>query len=174
MSTFALKINPTLSKVLLIILSLLIIITLWLGLRFAFPGQITLFNGPRPTNLGIESGKLAPCPSSPNCVNSQSQNPIHQIAPLPIINNSTQTLADLKKIIQSWENTKIITEDENYLYVEFTSKIMGFVDDVEFFVDENAHLIQVRSASRLGESDLGVNRQRIENIRTKLLALSKS
>jgi uncharacterized protein (DUF1499 family) len=69
------------------------------------------------------------------------------------------------------KKTQIITEDKNYLYAEFTSAIMGFVDDVEFYLDEDAKLIQVRSASRLGKSDLGVNRKRIETIRTKLKEL---
>jgi uncharacterized protein (DUF1499 family) len=69
------------------------------------------------------------------------------------------------------KKTKIITENKNYLYAEFTSAIMGFVDDVEFYLDEGAKVIHVRSASRLGQSDLGVNRKRIETIRTKLKEL---
>jgi uncharacterized protein (DUF1499 family) len=77
-------------------------------------------------------------------------------------------MADLKKVIESLEKTQIITETENYLYAEFTTKLMGFVDDVEFLMDDTAKVIHVRSASRLGKSDLGVNRQRIETIRTKL------
>ena len=76
-------------------------------------------------------------------------------------------MAKLKTVIGDMEKTKIITETDNYLYTEFTSKLMGFVDDVEFLLDDNSKVIQVRSASRLGESDLGVNRQRIETIRTK-------
>ena len=61
--------------------------------------------------------------------------------------------------------TKIVTENETYLYAEFASNLMGFVDDVEFYLDKTAGVIHVRSASRLGQSDLGVNRQRIEAIR---------
>jgi len=68
-------------------------------------------------------------------------------------------MADLKTVIQAMKKTKIITENKNYLYAEFTSAIMGFVD-VEFYLDEGAKVIQVRSASRLGQSDLG-NRKRI-------------
>jgi uncharacterized protein (DUF1499 family) len=81
-------------------------------------------------------------------------------------------MADLKTVIQNQERTKIITETENYLYAEFTSKLMGFVDDVEFLLDDSAKVIHVRSASRLGKSDLGVNRQRIETIRAKLNELT--
>jgi Uncharacterized protein conserved in bacteria len=77
-------------------------------------------------------------------------------------------MATLKQIIQSIERTNIITESSDYLYAEFTSKLMGFVDDVEFYFDPSAKVIQVRSASRLGQSDLGVNRKRVELIREKL------
>jgi uncharacterized protein (DUF1499 family) len=71
-------------------------------------------------------------------------------------------------VIQNLERTKVITETENYLHTEFTSKVMGFVDDVEFLLNDSTKVIHVRSASRLGESDLGVNRKRIETIRAKL------
>jgi uncharacterized protein (DUF1499 family) len=83
-------------------------------------------------------------------------------------------MANLKTVIQSLERTKIITETENYLYAEFTSKLMGYVDDVEFLLDDGAKVIHVRSASRLGQSDLGVNRKRIETIRTKLNELKST
>ncbi|MGH2412321.1 MAG: DUF1499 domain-containing protein [Microcystaceae cyanobacterium] len=121
------------------------------------------FSGKRPTNLGVKEGKLASCPSSPNCVNSQSQDSQSKIAPLPLV-----SIADLKKVIESMEETTIIEATDNYLYAEFKSKLMGFVDDVEFYRDPAQNVTHVRSASRLGRSDLGVNRKRIENIRDKL------
>ena len=121
------------------------------------------FSGTRPTNLGVKSGNLADCPSSPNCVNSQSTNPQSQIDPLPLV-----SISDLKKVIETMERTTIIEATDSYLYAEFKSKLMGYVDDVEFYLDPAAKVIQVRSASRLGQSDLGVNRQRIETIRQKL------
>ncbi|CBN54618.1 conserved hypothetical protein [Kamptonema sp. PCC 6506] len=128
-----------------------------------------MFAGKRPTNLGVKSGQLAPCPNSPNCVSSFSQDNEHKIAPLAYTSTSTDAIANLKKSILSLPKTKIITETNNYLYAEFTSALMGFVDDVEFLLDdEEAKVIQVRSASRLGESDLGVNRKRIETLRAKL------
>jgi uncharacterized protein (DUF1499 family) len=83
-------------------------------------------------------------------------------------------MANLKTVIQNLERAKIITETENYLYAEFTSAFWGFVDDVEFLVDESAKVIHVRSASRLGTSDLGANRKRIETIRAKLKELRNS
>ena len=121
------------------------------------------FTGTRPTNLGVKDDKLAPCPGSPNCVNSQSQNPQSKIEPLPPV-----SITQLRKVIEGMERTTIIEQTENYLYAEFKSKLMGYVDDVEFYSDKNTNVLHVRSASRLGKSDLGVNRQRIEAIRKQL------
>lgn len=130
-----------------------------------------MFSGKRPNNLGVRDGKLAQCPNTPNCVSSQSSDTEHSIEALTYNSTPAEAIADLKTVIQGMKKTKIITESKNYLYVEFTSAIMGFVDDVEFYVDEAAKVIHVRSASRLGQSDLGVNRKRIETIRTKLKEL---
>ncbi|PMB24884.1 DUF1499 domain-containing protein [Fischerella thermalis] len=127
-----------------------------------------IFAGKRPSNLGVRDRKLAPCPNSPNCVSSQSTDAVHKIAPLTYTSSPEQALADIKSIIQSLPRTKIISETEDYLYAEFKSAMMGFVDDVEFYLDRNDNIIHVRSASRLGQSDLGVNRNRVEIIRTKL------
>lgn len=129
-----------------------------------------MFAGTRPSNLGINNGQLAPCLSTPNCVNSQApaSDTEHAIVALPLSGDTTTAMATLKRVIQSMPRTKIIQETNDYLYVEFASKLMGFVDDVEFYLVPNAQTIQVRSASRLGESDLGVNRQRIEVIRSQL------
>ncbi|MDJ1178928.1 DUF1499 domain-containing protein [Roseofilum sp. BLCC_M91] len=129
------------------------------------------FSGKRPTNLGVKEGKLAPCPSSPNCVCSQGSttDTEHYIQPFSYSGTPSEAIEKLKSIIQGMPRTAIITESENYLYAEFTSKLMGYVDDVEFYLDQNAQTIHVRSASRLGQSDLGVNRKRIEEIR-RLLA----
>jgi uncharacterized protein (DUF1499 family) len=130
--------------------------------------KIMIFAGKRPNNLGVNNGNLAPCPNSPNCVSSQSTDAVHQIAPLTFTSTPEQAFANLKSIIQSLPRTQIVTESPDYLYAEFKSALMGFVDDVEFYLDRNANVIQVRSASRLGQSDLGVNRQRIETIRAQM------
>jgi uncharacterized protein (DUF1499 family) len=129
------------------------------------------FSGQAPTNLGVKDGKLAPCPGTPNCVNSQTEatDQQHSIEPLAYTSTSTQALANLKSVIQDLPRTKIVTESGSYLYAEFTSALMGYVDDVEFYLDEAAHVIHVRSASRLGQSDLGVNRKRVEEIRQKFV-----
>lgn len=130
-----------------------------------------LFTGKRPENLGVRDGKLAPCPNTPNCVSSQSADAVHKIEPLTYKSTSQEALAKLKQTLQSLPRTKIIAETNNYLYAEFTIPIMGFVDDVEFYLDAEAKVFHVRSASRLGQSDLGVNRKRIETLRAKLQEL---
>ena len=130
-----------------------------------------MFTGKRPSNLGMRDGKLAPCPSTPNCVCSQSEDAGHKIEPLTYKSTPEVAFTQLKQAIASQPRTKIITQSPNYLYAEFTSAIMKFVDDVEFYLDEDAKVIHVRSASRLGQSDLGVNRKRIETIRAKLQEL---
>lgn len=127
-----------------------------------------MFAGKRPTTIGLQANRLAPCPSSPNCVCSYDSDDLHKIEPLRYSGTPTEAWVTLKQTIESLERTKIITVTPDYLYAEFASKLMGFVDDVEFYLDPSAGVIQVRSASRLGQSDLGVNRQRIELIRSKL------
>ena len=121
------------------------------------------FSGERPSNLGVKDGKLAACPGTPNCVNSQSNDAQSKIDALPAV-----SITEIKGVVEAMEGTTIIEETDNYLYAEFKSKLMGYVDDVEFYRDEANNVVQVRSASRLGKSDLGVNRKRVEEIRSKL------
>jgi len=156
------------NQVLMVIISLLVVSAIAITITLVIPGGKAIFAGQRPTNLGIQAGKFAPCPSSPNCVSSFSQDAEHKIEPLSYNSTPAEAMAQLKKVIQSLERTKIITATDNYLYAEFTSALMGFVDDVEFVLDDQKKVIQVRSASRLGDSDFGVNRKRIETIREQL------
>lgn len=123
-------------------------------------------SGVRPTDLGVKDGRLAPCPSTPNCVSSQSRDPEHAVEPLSYMASAPRAMADLKKVILGMKRSKIVEERDFYLRVEFTSALWRFVDDVEFYFDEGTQVIEVRSASRLGKSDFGVNRKRVEEIRT--------
>ncbi|MGB8339163.1 MAG: DUF1499 domain-containing protein [Burkholderiales bacterium] len=130
-----------------------------------------MFAGSRPKNLGARAGKLAPCPNKPNCVSSQADTTdSHYIPPIALSGSANEAVARIKKIILTMPRTQVVNEAPNYLYVEFTSKLMGYVDDVEFYVDENVKRIHVRSASRLGYRDFNVNRNRIEAIRTQFNA----
>lgn len=167
-----------------IFLSLLIGLTVWgwafvplssaqlLHSQEVYVASLFSFSGTRPSNLGVKDGSLAACPGTPNCVSSQAAqtDAEHFIAPLTYQGDAAEAIAQLKSVIQSMERTAIVNETENYLYAEFTTALMGFVDDVEFYLDPTAGVIHVRSASRLGQSDLGVNRKRIEEIRAKFMA----
>lgn len=130
-------------------------------------------SGSKPTNIGVTEGKLAPCPESPNCVNSRSNNSVHAIKAIHFKKPLTQAKAmlALKEALLDLPRIEIIKETDTYIYAEATSKIMRFVDDVEFLFP-NTSLIQevhARSASRLGYKDFEVNRERIESIRAKLI-----
>ncbi|MCU0536987.1 MAG: DUF1499 domain-containing protein [Hydrococcus sp. Prado102] len=163
--------TKSINRSLLTVVLLLLVVVIWVGIRLAFPDSSTIVAGSRPDNLGIREGKLITCPTTPNCVSSQSTDVEHTIAPLTYKSSATDALANLKSIIQSQERAKIIAETDNYIYAEFASRWMGFVDDVEFYANKATGKIDVRSASRLGESDLGVNRQRVESIRELLNAI---
>jgi uncharacterized protein (DUF1499 family) len=121
-----------------------------------------MFNWRRPTNLGVRDGRLAPCRRTPNCVSSQADpaDREHYIAPL------SANIAQVRTVVESLPRTRVVTDNASYLYAEFRSKLLGYVDDVEFYFDGS--MIQVRSASRLGRRDFGVNRARIERIRQLL------
>lgn len=125
-------------------------------------------SGQRPTSLGLKKNQLAPCPNTPNCVCSQDPDPGHQIDPLTFEGAPKDAFAKLKTILADTGNAEIIQETRNYIYAEFTSSLLGFVDDVEFYLDSRAKVIQVRSASRLGKSDLGANKSRVKSIQKKL------
>jgi uncharacterized protein (DUF1499 family) len=136
----------------------------------AFPALFVIgCQSTRPANLGVHDGKLAACPETPNCVSSAASDAEHRIAPLHYAGSAAEALVKLKAIIRSIPRTAVITETDDYLHIECTSLIFRFVDDVELLVDDTAKVIHVRSASRLGTSDLGVNRKRVELIRKRWL-----
>ena len=125
--------------------------------------------------LGVENDKLKQCPQSPNCVNSQAKDKEHFIEPLSVNATPPETKNYILKILNELKQAKIVVVEDNYIRAEFVSTIFRSVDDVEFyFPDENSKelIIHVRSASRVGYSDLGVNRKRIELIRRKLKTIS--
>jgi uncharacterized protein (DUF1499 family) len=123
--------------------------------------------GESPDHLGASAGRLAECPVSPNCVSSQVEDEIHRIAPLVFQDTPEKAFARLKQILDARGDTTIIESRSDYLRVEFHTLL--FVDDGEFLLDAEHRLIQVRSASRLGYSDLGKNRKRLEEIRQSFI-----
>ena len=106
--------------------------------------------GDRPGDLGVNGGRLKPCPDSPNCVSSQSTDEEHEIDPLPLATSPSEALEELKNIILSMERTSIIEQTDDYLYAEFKSAMMGFVDDVEFYVDAENEVIHGGAGARGG------------------------
>ena len=114
---------------------------------------------------GLTDGGLRPCPASPNCVISQDGDAKHHVDPIAYRLPRAQALARLKTIVAAQPGATIVSETRDYLHAEFRSKIMGFVDDVEFWLPADQPVIHVRSASRVGYSDMGVNRRRVERIR---------
>ena len=120
-------------------------------------------SGDRPNNLGVRDNRLSSCPSSPNCVSSQASDEEHRIAPLAFNGDPDSTFARLKQVLARRSDTAVIEEKPGYLRVELRTTL--FVDDGEFLLDRAGRVIHVRSASRLGYSDLGKNRSRMEDIR---------
>ena len=146
---------------------LIVLATVTLGPMVMF--AILSWTSRRPANLGPTSGKLRPCPSSPNCVCSCDPTPDHAIAPLIWKGEPQAGLQRLAAIITKLPGGRCDPiEHDDYLHAEFTSAWFRFVDDVEFLVDREAGVIHVRSASRAGRSDFGVNRRRVEQIRAQL------
>ena len=118
-----------------------------------------------PSGLGVSEGRLAPCPESPNCVSSQSESSRHAIAPFQLRTSPEAAITDLRDIIESMKGVRLVTVFERYLHAEFRSALFRFVDDLECVVDEAEGVVHVRSASRFGYWDFGVNRRRVETIR---------
>ncbi|MDD5633300.1 MAG: DUF1499 domain-containing protein [Methylococcales bacterium] len=111
---------------------------------------------------------LPPCRDSPNCVSSQAQDEKHYIEPFKINGNPEEAWNELKKVLNSQSRMVITHETADTLHAEATSLVFQFVDDVNVILDKDANIIHVRSASRTGHSDFGVNRKRIEALRLKL------
>ncbi len=114
--------------------------------------------------LGLEEGRLTDCPSSPNCVCTQANDPSFQMEPIPFNGDLTSVKERLKTAIGSMPRSKITEETDNYIRAEFTTALMRYVDDVELLIDQDEKVIHFRSASRIGHSDLGANRKRMEQL----------
>jgi len=138
-------------------------------------GQLGFLQGKAPDNLGLRDGRLKPPSKTPNSVSSQAAlHPDHpmrayaEIAPLPLRGDGPATIAKIKAIVEAMPGAKVVKSEPDYLYVQFTTRIMKYVDDAEFWFDPAAQVVQVRSASRVGGKDFGVNRSRIEAIRAQM------
>ncbi len=130
-------------------------------------------SGTRPSTLGVKEGRLAPCPSSPNCVSTQNTDATHGVDPIAYTTSVEEAMARLEKIVRAMPRTKVVRREEDYMHLECSSRLFRFVDDVEFWFDDANKVIHCRSASRKGYSDLGVNRKRVEQIREQFNAVGQ-
>jgi uncharacterized protein (DUF1499 family) len=141
-------------------------------------GQAGLLSGATPSDLGVRNGRLKPPSPTPNSVSSQAD--LHagtgalvddaRIAPLAGGGDLAATMVRLRAAIEATPGARIVEARPDYIRATFTSRWLRFVDDAEFWAAEAEGVIHVRSASRLGESDFGVNRARIETLRAALAA----
>ena len=140
-------------------------------------GQTGMLSGSEPAGLGVHGGRLKALSSTENCVSSQaSLYPDHpqrgyaQVAPIALRGNGPTTMVKLVDMITAMPGSAIVVSETDYVRARFTTRWLKFVDDVEFWYDPGAQAIQLRSASRIGRKDFGLNRQRIEAIREALSA----
>jgi uncharacterized protein (DUF1499 family) len=111
---------------------------------------------------------LKACPNKPNCVSSKASNE-HAIAPFTLVNGATFKMQQLVELVNGIDARVSITHDEQTLHAEFSSRVFGFIDDLDLILDKNNSTLHVRSASRTGYYDFGVNRCRVEKLRTILI-----
>ena len=159
-------------------MTVLIYVVLVLVVLVLLAVQFGLFSGKPPTNIGVNNERLKPPSKTRNSVSSQAQlHPEHEqlqyasIEPLPFKNgNVANSMQILMATLKSMPGVTIIDAKPDYIYAQSTTKVLKFVDDVEFWANPNKGVIEVRSASRLGREDFGVNRERIEAIRAQYMA----
>ncbi|WP_420641906.1 DUF1499 domain-containing protein [Candidatus Leptofilum sp.] len=127
-------------------------------------------SSPPPDNLGMVDGRFAPCPDSPNCVSTQATTELHGIEPIAYDGDTSTAYAKILAILEADDSITVISQTSTYIHAEARSGLWKFIDDVEFQFNDAESIIQFRSASRLGYSDLDANRQRMENIRNAFMA----
>ena len=163
-----------LMKIALTLLGLLVLV----GVLALAGGRLGWWQGQAPSDLGVKDGRLKPPSKTPNSVSSQALlhpgHPMQQAAmipPLALNGDAPATLAKLRTVVAALPGAQVVDQRPDYLYARFSTRLLGFVDDAEFWADPAEGVIQVRSASRLGRKDFDVNRQRIEAVRAALAAV---
>jgi len=148
----------------------LLLLGVWLAGRFG------ALRGHAPADLGVREGRLKLPSRTPNSVSSQADlypdHPMHdyaRIAALPASGGAAASIARVRAVVERLPGATIVEQRDDYLYAQFETPVLRFVDDVEFWYDPTAQAIAVRSASRIGRKDFGVNRARVEAIRAQLL-----
>jgi uncharacterized protein (DUF1499 family) len=132
-------------------------------------GRLGWLSGRQPQGLGVTEGKLKRLPKTPNCVSSQADLwKYARIEPIALQGDGPATIAKLAAVIEAMPGAKLVERKPDYLYAQFTTSMMKYVDDLELWFDPQTKVVQVRSASRVGRKDFGVNRARVEAIRAAL------
>lgn len=149
-------------KIFALVVLLLAVVVL---VRLFMLGQVSQ----RAPDLGLVDGELRPCPGKPNCVSSRSRGRSHAISPIALDGPAERAMRLAGRVIESMPGGHVTTLDGRYLRAEFTSRLFGFVDDLELLWSEDEQVVHVRSASRVGNSDLGANRRRVELLRQRLV-----
>ncbi len=156
----------------------LVVVLLTVVLGAVAAGQMGFFKGTEPGGLGVRDGRLKGLSATGNSVSSQAglypehpQFKYSLIAPLALRGDGPATMAKLNTLVLAMAGTMVVKREPDYLYAQFTTPLMQYVDDVEFWFDPAGQVVQVRSASRVGKGDLGANRKRVEAVRAALAAL---
>ena len=126
--------------------------------------------GKRPSSLGVSDAGLAPCPSSRNCVSSDAPDGPHRVQAFALSASPDYSWQVIREEVASLPRTTVVKATANYLHAQCASALFGFVDDLELHLRESDNIVAIRSASRVGYSDLGVNRRRVEGLREALRA----
>ena len=157
------------------LLKILVVVMAGMALALLVAGQAGMLSGAAPTDLGLKNGQLKPPANNPNSVSSQASlhanHPFRtyaDIAPLAYVGNGTAAFARAVAIVKTMPGTTMKEENPGYVYAQCQTRWLKFTDDLELALDKSAGVIHVRSASRIGRGDLGVNRARVEAIRAAM------
>lgn len=156
------------------IIGFVLLLALALAAALVVAGQLGFLSGKPPEGLGVHQGRLKPPSLTPNSVSSQAglyadhpQRSYAEVAPFKYAGDGKAAMLRLAELLQGSERCVLVTREPAYLYAQCSTRWLKFTDDVEFYLDEAASVIHVRSASRLGQKDLGVNRARVEALRAR-------
>jgi uncharacterized protein (DUF1499 family) len=159
------------------IMGILLLLAFLLAVLVVGAGQMGFFSGKTPDGLGVQAGRLKAPSGTPNSVSSQAglypghpQGRYADIAPFAYTGDGQAALRRLADLLQASERCLLVTQSPDYLYAQCSTRWLKFTDDVEFYLDAPTGVIHVRSASRIGHGDLGVNRARIEALRVRFAA----
>jgi len=144
---------------------MLYLITAVIGLFF-ISGALLSLASREGSASGIINGRLSPCPQTPNCVCSEAPRQPGYVEPLAFHGDAAQAWSQAQAAVRD-TGGRVIQAGSDYLAATYSSRLFRFVDDVELRLDRDGKRIHVRSASRVGHSDLGANRERVARIRQR-------